>query len=621
MNIAEFSGLDVDAMAATLVALNADYRKGEPQVSDDEYNRMRDVFVNVAPDHPFVNKAEGDLIDGKGRIPHPIPMLSTEKAYTWVELYKWLDKVEKRAEDLGFEGELMIRLTPKLDGCAGRFAATAKERFVTRGEEGYGNDFTALGDRLVFVGDDSKNTVGEVVCDEAYYQEKLKPADVKHPRNFVAGLITADNISALGQKALEDGAVRFVSYQSMAGTKVYAASDLRKMQDQLDDIELSIINACPYRTDGVVFQVDDDELFLQMGHNDSHHYGQMAKKIAGEAVEVEVENVTFQVGRTGRLSPVINITPTEIGGVMVSNVTAHHAGNVKALKIGRGAVLDVLRSGEVIPFCKEVLKPADEANVHIPDACPVCSAEVQWVNDFLECTSSTCAGKVAAHLQFFTKTLNWDLIGGKAAEKLAEGGIDARGILTVDHATLVSLGFGQGQAANIIAERERVFASGIEDAKLLAALGVRMLGQRASRTLLKERDITQVLSFTVDEIAAIEGFAQKKARVIQAGLAETQALLSDMLLHFTQIQSSKVEVTESPITGKSIVFTGAMVLGNRNEMSKHAESLGAKVQSSVSGKTDILVTGEKVGASKIDKANKLNVTIMSEADYVALVGQ
>ena len=166
-----------------------------------------------------------------------------------------------------------------------------------------------------------------------------------------------------------------------------------------------------------------------------------------------------------------------------------------------------------------------------------------------------------------------------------------------------------------------MFASGIEDAKLLAALGVRMLGQRASRTLLKERDITQVLSFTVDEIAAIEGFAQKKARVIQAGLAETQALLSDMLLHFTQIQSSKVEVTESPITGKSIVFTGAMVLGNRNEMSKHAESLGAKVQSSVSGKTDILVTGEKVGASKIDKANKLNVTIMSEADYVALVGQ
>ena len=178
---------------------------------------------------------------------------------------------------------------------------------------------------------------------------------------------------------------------------------------------------------------------------------------------------------------------------------------------------------------------------------------MQWVNDFLECTSSTCAGKVAAHLQFFTKTLNWDLIGGKAAEKLAEGGIDARGILTVDHATLVSLGFGQGQAANIIAERERVFASGIEDAKLLAALGVRMLGQRASRTLLKERDITQVLSFTVDEIAAIEGFAQKKARVIQAGLAETQALLSDMLLHFTQIQSSKVEVTESPITGLSLI--------------------------------------------------------------------
>lgn len=620
LDILTFKAMDENEMVETLTAFNLSYRNGEPEVTDSQYDELHAHFKALYPSHPFVNTVEPSVVvDGKGRIAHANPMLSTDKVYSWDEFYKWLDKVQGLANEQGYDKPLVIRFTPKLDGCAGKYAPHEQAKFITRGDGSFGNDFTDLGLQLNFVGDNTVDSVGEVICDEQYYQDILKPQDVKHPRNFVAGIISADTLSDIAVQALKDGAVHFVSYENMQGTLTYGVDELKAMKDQLDDIELDIIAKCPYRTDGVVIQVDDSELFKALGHNNSFHYGQLAKKLAGEPVEVTVDDVVYSVGRTGRISPVVKIEPTEIGGVMVSNLTAHHPGNVKRLKIGKGAVISALRSGEVIPFIVNVLSPASDENVEVPEACPVCSSAVEWVNDFLECQGETCAGKTAAHLQFLTKTLNWDLIGSKAAQRLAEAGVDAKGLLTIDEKALMDMGFGPGQSANIVAERERVFSSPIEDAKILASLGIRMLGQRASRTLLKDRGLSEVSTFTAGEIANIEGFAIKKATVIELGLAKSAELLGLLASCFTNIIPSKIEVTESGITGKNVVFTGAMLQGNRADMGKHAESLGAKVQSSVNGKTDILVAGEKVGASKMNKATSLGVTILSEQEYLDMI--
>jgi len=617
LNVEELSKLDSPVVAEQLEALNVAYRGGEPLVTDYQYDLMRKVLIEKNPSHPFLVTVEPEAaVDGKGRVKHEKPMLSTDKAYTAAEVSKWLEKLVTYAKDNGFD-DLRIRLTPKLDGCAGSYKPDATASFVTRGDGLFGNDFTTLGDQCNFIGDINVPSVGEVICDEAYYQDVLKAQGVKHPRNFVSGLIGADDISEIGQKALDDGAVNFVSYNNMAGMRLYSLSEFKALIDDLESIEIEIMSQCPYRTDGVVIQADNDSLFSEMGNNGSFHYAQLAKKMAGEAKETVCTGITVQLGKTGRMSPVLNVEAVDFDGVSVTNVTAHHMGNVRNLGLGEGAVIEILRSGEVIPYLKNTLKRSE--NVLIPEACPCCGSEPVWVNDFLECQNIACEGRIAAHLRFFTKTLGMDLIGFKASEKLAEAGITAESLLSITNEQLLSIGFGSGQSANILEELQRIKTYPVEDYKLLASVGIRMLGNRASKALLKDTAITEIGSITREQIVNTEGFGDKKADVIIAGVSEKTSLLNALTGFFDEVKGSKIDITESPITGLNLVFTGSMVQGNRNEMIANAEKLGANIQSGVSGKTNYLVAGGKVGASKIAKAEKHGVKVINEQQYLNLV--
>ena len=146
-----------------------------------------------------------------------------------------------------------------------------------------------------------------------------------------------------------------------------------------------------------------------------------------------------------------------------------------------------------------------------------------------------------------------------------------------------------------------------------------MLGNRASKTLLKDTPITDITNISRLEIEMTDGFGSKKADVILSGLAEKGAFIIALISFFDDITGSKIEVTESSVTGKNLVFTGTMVQGSRNEMIANAESLGANIQSSVSGKTDYLIAGEKVGASKLAKAEKHGVQVISEQEYLDMI--
>lgn len=597
--------------------LNSAYRSGSPMVSDYEYDIMRKTLVSLDPNNLFLLAVEPEaLLDGKGRVNHPKPMLSTDKAYSSEEVSKWLQKVVSFASENGYD-DLEIRLTPKLDGCAGSYNPVAKAMYVTRGDGQFGNDFTKLGQQSKFVGDPTIASVGELICDEAYYQDVLKSQGVIHPRNFVSGLLGADNLSDIAKKALIDGAVHFVSYKKMSGTRVFSPAEFKAILDDLETVEVEMMSECQYRTDGIVIQVHSDSMFADMGNNGAFHYGQIAKKIAGEPVEVEYRDIVYQNGRTGRLTPVIVIEPTEIGGVMVSNVTGHHAGNIKRLGVGEGSVLAIVRSGEVIPFLRGIIRRSD--NVTIPSNCPSCNAETTWDLPYLICPNNKCEGRVAAQLQFFAKTVGMDLIGGKSAEKLASAGIDCVNLLSVTDEQLQLIGFGAGQSANILKELVRIKQFPIEDYKVLASVGIRMLGNRASKALLKDTPITEITGISRREIEMTDGFGSKKADVILNGLIDQHSFINALISYFDEIKGSKIEVTESPITGKSIVFTGTMVQGSRSDMVANAEKLGAINQSGVSGKTDFLVAGEKVGASKLAKAEKLGVQVISEQEYLDLI--
>lgn len=217
--------------------------------------------------------------------------------------------------------------------------------------------------------------------------------------------------------------------------------------------------------------------------------------------------------------------------------------------------------------------------------------------------------------------LGIDLIGGKAAEKLAQAGYDSVGFLSITDEKLQAAGFGAGQAANIIAEINRVKAAPIEDFKVLASVGIHTLGRRAGKQLLSEYPLDVLLSgVSAEQISALSGFADAKAGYITAGIEKNRELIVFLVGFFEQIEPSKLVIADNaPLKGLNVVFTGTLASGSRNDMERNAEQLGAKVQSTVNGKTNFLICGANVGASKTNKAAALGVKVITESEYLEMI--
>uniref|UniRef100_UPI0040482B84 BRCT domain-containing protein n=1 Tax=Rheinheimera sp. TaxID=1869214 RepID=UPI0040482B84 len=278
-----------------------------------------------------------------------------------------------------------------------------------------------------------------------------------------------------------------------------------------------------------------------------------------------------------------------------------------------------MRSGEVIPYLQKVLKPS--ADTSLPENCPCCQSVLVWQGDFLNCNNDVCEGRLASQLEFLTKTLGMDLIGGKAAEKLAKAGVDCIGLLSITDDTLLKAGFGAGQSANILAEIKRIKAAQIDDFKVLASVGIHTLGRRASKSLLSEYPLDVLLQGVSEaQISALSGFADTKAAAITTGLEKHNALLTFLVGFFDTVVKSKLDIaTDAPLVGKNVVFTGTLSSGSRNDVERKAEELGAKVQSNVNSKTHFLICGANVGASKTNKAAGLGVKVISEEDYLTMI--
>ena len=214
--------------------------------------------------------------------------------------------------------------------------------------------------------------------------------------------------------------------------------------------------------------------------------------------------------------------------------------------------------------------------------------------------------------------------GSKSIEKLVAAGINTlEKIYNSSVESFQEAGFGPGQSKNLRAELDRSILVETEDWRFLAAFGIPQLGQGDSRRLLQHIRLNDLAKLTLEKIMAIDGFAEISSADILGGLTKKRPIIKHMLsLGFNIYETPLLEPSEvikSPITGMKIVFTGKMIQGSRNQMKKDALQLGAKVQSSVSTKTDILICGEKVGSAKISKAQKLGVQIMSENEYVVLL--
>lgn len=595
---------------------NSAYRAGSPEISDAEYDLMIDGLKSTQPDHPFLAKVEEEPSFGAGKIRHIEPMLSTDKAYEHEDVRKFVTKALRAASSLGIPMiNVTFRATPKLDGMASKRMG---DKLVTRGDGLIGNDVSsAFSKGVVDISEKEGDCVGEIVMVQSYFDAHLAK-EFSHPRNVVVGVISSDNPNPSFKKALSAGAIHFAPYHSIASWE----GNGKELLENLDAICKDLSN-CGYPIDGTVIEVTNFRVKAELGSTNHHHNWQIAKKERGESAHCKVLDVSWQIGRTGRVTPVINIDPTEISGAVISNVTGHHAANIIDKGIGTGSVIEVVRSGEVIPFLSRVVEVADSLNV--PSKCPSCESDLLLNDLFLECHSHSCSAQTKGKvIHWFNILGNVDGFGPSAVDKLIDAGFDTPLSIyeELTEQKAKQAGFGPGQAKNLISELERSRTDLVDDWRLLASFGIHRLGRGDSKKLLRAVSIYDLKSVTESLLLSIDGFGPISAKSISQEIAERIDYMNSMLEQdFNLVITGDTVAESSPITGKHIVFTGGMVKGTRDAMKTHAESLGAIPQSSINKKTQILVAGNKASAAKVTKAEGLGAVVYDEDGYLALLGK
>lgn len=585
------------------------YYNDNPLIEDPEYDALFKELAQWDPTNPFLSQVGANTTKGMP-YKHSVRMLSTEKAYTTEALANFVARVEKEARDIGVEN-ITFRVTPKLDGMAGKFENNV---LATRGNGDIGSVATHIFDLGVVNKGKKNGGVGEIVMSLSYFEKNLQGI-FTHPRNVVVGCVNADTIRPEIQTCLDDHALHFVPYYKLPAWTGNGADLVQNMKQ----IGIDLAKQVDYPLDGMVAEVVEEAVKAHMGATNHHNRWQIAIKEEGQVAETTILNIAWQTGRTGAITPVLQIDPKEVDGAVISNVTAHNAGMVKKKQLGVGAKIEIIRSGFVIPKIKSVLVPAKQTI--IPDQCPRCTQSVSWNNDFILCTNTQCPARVETQLYyFFNKLENAKGFGTKTIISLVDHGyLTLESIFAITDEELIRIGFGPKQATNLLEAIQTAIQTPIEDARFLAAFGIADLGLGSARKLLAVHPFDTLPSLTEAEIAAISGFGETTSPAIATGINEnwsTIQAIKDLgfTLEATPLASDLANV-ESPIAGKHMLFTGAMQQGNRDDMKRYAKAQGAKILSKVSSKIEILVYGPGAAQHKLDSARGFGAQVLTEAEY------
>ncbi len=593
---------------------NALYRGGQPLISDADYD-----FIVLAelrqrlPDHPFLHQVEEE--PASKTVALPVRMLSTQKAYTTGEVQQWLQRLAKGAQQLNLDfATLTLRATPKLDGFA---AYDDGRRLYTRGDGRRGSDISRVMERGLQVANGGARGLGagEIVVSKSYFAAHLADK-YENSRNFQASIVREKELDEPARRAIEQGAAVFYPFVLLP----HFSGTPQQLLAELDTLSAELPARVDYPTDGIVIEVEHSALKQHLGATRHHHRWQIALKSNAHSAAVTVVAVHPQTSRSGRVNPVVEVEPVRLSGALIQRATAHHYAMVREHNIGPGAIIELTRSGEVIPKIVRVIKAA---TAQIPATCPSCSGELVWDSDYLRCINPTaCPAQITTSIEHFFRTLgNIDGFGSATVSRLYHHGIsDIAAIYAMSAADFSAVGFGPKQAQNLVEQLKRSRSEQIDDWRFLAAFGIFRLGPGNCERLLQHYPLLELFELDATAIAAIDGFAEKTAAAVVSGLKQVHPLFTRLYQLGFNLRSTRRSATDAmPLAGKTIVFTGTMTSGSRKQLEQQAKELGAKVTSAVSSKCDYLVCGAKTGASKLAAAQKHGVQVLSEEEYLLMV--
>jgi len=586
----------------------------------------------------------GDKVSEKFyKAKHLSRMWSLEDIFNADDLREWLKKTYKLDEHISFYCE------PKYDGASLNLIYDNGElvQAITRGDGSEGEDITVNVKtiRSVPLSIEHKEKIeirGEIVIFknefEKINQERLKNGEAlfANPRNAAAGSlrqldssITASRnlvflpygigINSLEQKLLSDR----MKYIYELGFKKPPQSALCNGFDEIESIyEVMKKDRDSYKMmlDGMVIKVNEISSQIDMGYTVKNPRWAVAYKFPAVEKITTIKEIKLQVGRSGAVTPVAVVEPTDIEGVVVERATLHNFDEIERKDIRLGDKVIILRSGDVIPKIVKVLtneRDGSEVVFEKPKDCPVCGSELLQEDVLIKCQNLSCEARVVNSIIYFASKpcLNIDGLGKKIVELLFTSGL-VKSVVDLFDLTLEKLltleGFKEKKSQNLLDALQN--AKGKEYWRFINSLGIEHIGEVASKTLADEFGFSWI-DATKEQIAQCDGIGEEMAEsVVEFVRVNRETILKLQEILQPQEPIKKDEAKDNKFKGKTVVLTGTMSK-SRGEIKEMLENLGAKVSSSVSKKTDFLIYGEDAG-SKYDKAMKLGVECLAEKDIL-----
>ncbi|MBR2023624.1 MAG: NAD-dependent DNA ligase LigA [Clostridia bacterium] len=628
-----------------------------PTVADKEYDvlydelkRLEEESGEVYEDSP-TKRVGGEPIKGFEKHTHIQKLYSLDKAVTAEEVQAFTTRVQKYAVENGISQDTIeYTVEYKFDGLTvcltydkGLFV-----RATTRGSGTVGEDVTAqvltiqsFPLKIAYQG--LLEVRGEAVIRlsvlDAYNQTADEP--LKNARNAVAGAIrnldpkvTKErkpdiyfydiNYLSTGEQLSQTQAHAFLKEQGFKTHPYFrVCKDEMELQDALQEIEVQR-KQIDVLTDGAVIKLNDATLRTEMGYTDKFPRWALAYKFEAEEVTTILENVVWQVGRTGKLTPLALLQPVELGGATVSRATLNNYGDILRKKVKIGARVLVRRSNEVIPEILGTTETYDTCkDIEKITVCPACGSTLTETGAHLFCPNRECLPRVVAKLDHFASknAMNIDGFSGSTAQTLIEKkGVknfsDLYRLQTEDFADVE--GFKDKKISNLLTEIEKS-KTPVLDA-FIYAIGIDGVGRVASKDLAKRfKSMDALQSATEEELCALDNIGEITAKAIceyfadEENVQELQALKD---VGVTPIFDD--EIKEGVFSGESVVLTGTLTNFKRSVAQKLIEERGGVCQSSVTAKTTLVVAGEEAG-SKLEKAKKLGIKIIDEQAFSAML--
>ncbi|EXU58861.1 DNA ligase, NAD-dependent [Acinetobacter baumannii 24845_10] len=649
---------------------HAYYVMDQPTISDSEYDHLFHQLKALEEQYPELVQADspttkvgGQALSKFESVTHVVPMLSLGNVFNQEDLFAFARRVEERLPNQKVQYEVEL----KLDGLAISlwYENGVLVRGVTRGDGETGEDITQNVKtirNLPKVLHSEKYEIprllevrGEVLMPKSGFEKLNADQEAKgektfaNPRNAAAGSLRQldPNIAAArplafyaygiaqcepnhGLTTMHDSLQWLTELGFQIAERQYLCNSIQEVQQRYEQIQQERPNL-QVEIDGMVVKVDDLKQQQQLGFLSREPRWATAYKFPAQAALTTVEQIDWQVGRTGTLTPVARLNPVFVGGVTVSNVTLHNIGEIHRLDVRIGDTVSVYRTGDVIPKVEKVwpeFRPAEAEVVHLQESCPVCASPVVMPEGeaLARCSGGLyCAAQRIEAIRHFVsrKAMDIEGLGDRWVESLLRLDLlkDVADIYHLHEHRETLLGIekmGEKSVQNLIDAIEASKKTTL--ARFIYALGIRGVGETTARMLANTFQTLEALkAANVEALKKTPDVGDITAEwIADFFLAPHNIEVLDRLIAAGIHWDAPTAPTRQPLNGESWVLTGTLEQMTRDQATQMLQALGARVSGSVSSKTKCVVAGEKAG-SKLEKAAKLGIPVMNETDFLSLM--